>query len=177
MLFLPALTDGGYIPSLSHQLSKIGLTMRGLYGEGTAPRGCIYQISNQITLGLSEEDILHKLEETVQTIIEKERSLRAAVTGEAASLREDRIHRAEGILRYATRISSEEFFSLFKELKLGISLGMITSLSNETLNTLLLSVQPAMLSEGASTPPKTPAERDRLRAAFIKHALEVKHHE
>ena len=61
MLFLPALTEAGMIPSLSHQLSKIGLTMRGLYGEGSISQGCLYQVSNQVTLGLSEEEILCKL--------------------------------------------------------------------------------------------------------------------
>lgn len=174
MLFLPALTDNRMIASLSHQLSKIGLTMRGIYGEGSAAHGCIYQISNQITLGLSEEDILHKLEETVQNIITKERELRSRITGEAALVSEDKIHRAEGILRYATRISSEEFFSLYKELKLGIAKGMITSISEETLNALLVCVMPAMLVQNEQIPPKTAAERDALRATFIKKALEVK---
>ncbi|MBR2312749.1 MAG: ATP--guanido phosphotransferase [Clostridia bacterium] len=176
MLFLPALTEHRMIASLSHQLSKIGLTMRGMYGEGSAAHGCLYQISNQITLGLSEEDILHKLEETVQNIINKERELRSRVAGEAALIREDRIHRAEGILRYATRISSEEFFSLYKELKLGIAEGIITSISAETLNALLIAVMPAQLVQNEVDPPKSSAERDALRATFIKKALEVKPH-
>ena len=176
MLFLPALTENRMINSLSHQLSKIGLTMRGIYGEGSAAHGCLYQISNQITLGLSEEDILHKLNETVQNIINKERELRARVTDEAALIREDRIHRAEGILRYAMRISSEEFFSLYKELKLGIAEGIITSISAETLNALLIAVMPAQLTQNEADPPKSIAERDALRAEFIKKALEVKPH-
>lgn len=174
MLFLPALTDGGYIASLSHQLSKIGLTIRGMYGEGSAPHGCLYQISNQVTLGLSEEDILHKLEETVQNIIDQEKRLREAPSGEAALLREDRICRAEGVLRYAKRISSEEFFSLYKDLKLGVALGIITDITDEVLNTLLFCVLPATLAEQAGVTPKTASERDALRASFIKNALEVK---
>ena len=173
MLFLPALHAAGMIPSLSHQLTKLGLTMRGLYGEGSAPSGCLYQISNQVTLGSSEEDILHKLEEAVQSIIEKERNLRRDTTGEAAERRADRIHRAEGILRYATMISSEEFFSLYTDLKLGIALGLITSITDETLNTLLINILPATLVLNASAEPKNGAERDRQRAAFIKQALEV----
>ena len=173
MLFLPALKGAGMIASLSHQLSKIGLTMRGLYGEGSEPSGCLYQVSNQITLGCSEEEILHKLEEAVQSIMEKERKLRQEVTGEAAARRADRIHRAEGILRYATMLSSEEFFSLYTDLKLGIALGEITSISDETLNTLLINVLPATLTLNAATPPKNGGERDRQRAAFIQKALEV----
>jgi protein arginine kinase len=173
MLFLPALTAAAMIPSLSHSLSKLGLTMRGLYGEGSEPMGCLYQVSNQVTLGVSEEDILHKLEEAVQSIIDKERRLRHGVEGEAAARRADRIHRAEGTLRYATMLSSEEFFALYTDLKLGVALGEITSLSDEVLNTLLINVLPATLTKNAATPPKNGAERDRQRAAFIKQALEV----
>lgn len=173
MLFLPALTAARMIPSLSHRLSKLGLVMRGLYGEGSEPSGCLYQVSNQITLGISEADILHKLEEAVESIIESERRLRREVQGEAAERRADRIHRAEGTLRYATMISSEEFFSLYTDLKLGIALGEITSISDEALNTLLINVLPATLTENADAPLKNGAERDRRRATFIKSALEV----
>lgn len=171
MLFLPALRGANMIPSLSHQLSKLGLTMRGLYGEGSEPSGCLYQISNQVTLGISEEEILQKLEDAVQSIMESERKLRREVSGEAAERHRDRIHRAEGILRYATMISSEEFFSLYTDLKLGIALGEITTLTDETLNTLLISILPATLSENTAEPPKSGAERDRQRAAFIKASL------
>ena len=174
MLFLPALTEGGYIPSLAHQLSKIGLVMRGLYGEGSASEGCLYQVSNQVTLGLSEEEILHKLEETVGSIIKRERELRGKVSGEVAALREDRIHRAEGTLRYATRISSEEFFSLFADLKLGIALGLIDTVKDEQLNALLIHVLPATLTLAAGNAPKNGAERDAFRASYIKKALGVK---
>ena len=120
------------------------------------------------------EDILSKLEEAVNTIIAKERELRKAPTGEAALLREDRIHRAEGILRYATRMTSEEFCRLYTDLKLGVALGLITDISNETLNTLLIHVMPATLKEHAGERANTPSERDAYRAAFIKQALEVK---
>ncbi len=173
MLFLPALTERGTIPSLAHQLSKIGLTMRGLYGEGSDSRGFLYQISNQVTLGPSEEEILRKLEEAVQSIITQERSLRASLTGERAERRADRIHRAEGIARHATLISSEEFFRIFSDLKLGVALGEIDSISHESLHTLLVHTQPATLSIEAADPPKNGLERDRLRAAFIKKAMEV----
>ncbi len=173
MLFLPALTEKGMIPSLSHELAKIGLTMRGLYGEGSRAHGCLYQVSNQVTLGPSEEEILHKLEEAVQSIVERERALRKSETGEAAERRADRIHRAEGVARYATLISSEEFFGIFTDLKLGIALGEITSLSHEALHTLLIHTLPATLSLESEDAPKNGMERDRARASFIKKAMEV----
>ncbi len=173
MLFLPALTERGSIGALSHQLSKIGLTMRGLYGEGSKAHGCLYQISNQTSLGQSEEEILHKLEEAVQSIITQERELRAAVQGEAAERRADRIARSEGIARYATLLSSEEFFRLFADLKLGISLGLVTSLSHEALHTLFVNAMPATLSVREANAPQSALERDRLRARFVRDALEV----
>ena len=176
MLFLPALTENRMISSLSHQLQKIGLTIRGIYGEGTAAHGCLYQISNQITLGLSVEDILQKLSEAVGSIVAKERSLRENVTGEAAILCEDRCQRALGTLHYAKCISSEEFFSLYRDVKLGIAKGLLTDISHETLNTLLVSVMPAMLLESGAATGTSPLERDMARAAFIKKALEVKPH-
>lgn len=174
MLFLPAMTERRMIPSLQHQLQKIGLTIRGMYGEGSAAHGCIYQISNQITLGLSVEDILRNLEDAVGSIITKERALRKNVTDEAALLREDRCRRAEGVLHFAKCISSEEFFSLYRDVKLGICEGIITSITHETLNTLFISVMPAMLVQNESPAPKTALARDVLRAEFIKKALEVK---
>ena len=173
MLFLPSLTERGAIASLSHQLSKIGLTMRGMYGEGSKSYGCLYQVSNQVTLGLSEEEILHKLEEAVQSIIRSERELRDSLTGEEAERRADRLSRAEGVVRYATLLSSEEFFRLFAELKLGVSLGVIEGISHEALSTLLINALPATLSSNAADAPKDGMARDRLRASFIKKALEV----
>ena len=77
------------------------------------------------------------------------------------------------MLRYATLLSSKEFFSLYTDLKLGLALGEITSITEETLNTLLISILPATLSEAAGESPKTATERDRQRAAFVKKALGV----
>ena len=172
MLFLPALTAAGGIPTLSRQLAKIGLTMRGLYGEGSESRGYLYQVSNQVTLGVSENEILTRLEKAVMSIIENERRLRE-LTGEAAERRTDRIRRAEGTLRYATLISSEEFFKLFADVKLGIATGDVTSITHEALHTLFINVMPATLTQRSPDAPKNGIERDRARAKFIQQALEV----
>ena len=172
MLFLPALTAAGGIPTLSRQLSKIGLTMRGLYGEGSESRGYLYQVSNQVTLGVSESEILTRLEKAVMSIIENERKLRE-LSGEAAERRTDRIRRAEGTLRYATLISSEEFFKLFADVKLGIATGDVTSITHEALHTLFINVMPATLTQRSVDAPKNGIERDRARAKFIQQALEV----
>lgn len=173
MLFLPALTEADQIPSLAQKLAKLGLTMRGIYGEGSQSVGYLYQVSNQITLGPTEEELLAKLTEALRTIIEKERALRNSVTGEAAERRADRIHRAEGVARYATLLTSEEFFRIFAELKLGIATGVITTLSHEALNTMLIHSQPATLSIGEDIAAGDALARDRARASFIRKAMEV----
>ena len=173
MLFLPAIHAQGGIPSLARQLAQIGLTMRGLYGEGSDSRGSLYQISNQVTLGLSEEEILKKLEDAVSTVIERERALRRGVEGEAAERRADRIRRAEGALRYATLMSSEEFFNHYTDIKLGIALGIVDSIRDEALNALLIRVLPATLTLGAAQKPENEHARDRLRATLIHNAWEV----
>jgi len=174
MLFLPALAKGGYIASLAAQLSKIGLTLRGLYGEGSAPHGCLYQLSNQVTLGVSEQEILAKLEQTVATVIKKERELREALSDEEKERRRDRILRAVGTMHWATLVSSEEFFSLFVDVKLGISLGIVKDITHEALNSLLIRAMPATLSMAQKEAATGSMARDKARADLIKQAWEVK---
>ena len=171
MMFLPALTAGGYMDSLAAQLSKIGLTVRGLFGEGSGAAGCMYQISNQITLGISEEEILKKLNDAIAQVSESERKLRAGITGEALELLTDRIRRAEGILRYAYRMSSSEFLKLFADVRFGIALGIVTDITYEQLGTLLVEVMPATLALASENAPKNEAARDRCRCQKIQNIL------
>ncbi len=174
MMFLPALTRGGYMDSLAAQLSKIGLTMRGLFGEGSGAAGCMYQISNQITLGISEEETLRKLSEAIEQINESEKKARRSITGDALDRLTDRIKRAEGILKYAHMISSSEFIKLFSDVRFGIALGLVEEVSYEQLGTLLVEAMPATLTLSAEAPPKTEAARDMLRAQKIQAVLSAK---
>lgn len=171
MMFLPALTMAGRIGGLANQLSKIGLTMRGLYGEGTAAQGGLYQISNQITLGITEEDTLKKLSDVIRQIKESELSIRRLITEENNPDLVDRICRAEGTLRHAFLLSSNEFISLYADVRLGISLGIVKAIDYETLDSLFISVMPATLTLSASTPVEGDKARDILRAKRIKEAL------
>lgn len=171
MMFLPALTMAGRINGLASQLSKIGLTIRGLYGEGTASQGSIYQISNQITLGITEEDSIKKLCDIVNQITESEISLRALITEEKNPALVDRICRAEGTLRHAFMLSSSEFIKLFSDVRLGIDLGIISGIDYKTLGQLFIEVMPATLSLSEKDAPKTQKDRDVLRAKRIKAAL------
>ncbi len=171
MMFLPALGMGGYMDSLSNQLSKIGLTVRGLYGEGSSSSGYLYQISNQITLGLSEEAILEKLKDAVEQISESELRARESITGDARDRLTDRILRQEGILKYAYMLTSSEFIKAFSDVRLGISLGLVTDITYEQLGTLLVEAMPATLTLSSENTPKSESARDKLRAKRVQDTL------
>ena len=174
MMFLPALTKGGYMDSLSTQLSKIGLTIRGLFGEGSGAAGCMYQISNQITLGITESDIISKLSEAVRQIIESEHNARKAITGDALERLTDRIMRSEGILKHADMMSSSEFIKLYADVRFGIALGIVQDISYEQLGTLLVEAMPATLTLSSENTPKSESARDKMRAQKIKSLLQNK---
>lgn len=171
MMFLPALSRGGYMNSLANQLSKIGLTVRGLFGEGSGSAGYMYQISNQVTLGISEESTLKKLNDAVRQIIESEQKMRKNITGEALDRLTDQIKRQEGVLKYAYMISSTEFIKLFADVRFGIALGIVTNISYEQLGTLLAETMPATLTLSAETTPKSESARDKLRAQKVQSML------
>ena len=173
MMFLPALTMSGRMGGITNELSKIGLTVRGIYGEGTASEGNIYQISNQITLGMSEETIIKKLKDAVNKLIDGEKELRGHISTEESPKLIDRINRAEGTLRHAFMMSSSEFISLYSDVRLGIDLGIIKSIDYKTLDGLLIDVMPASLSISNNTL-KNELDRDIIRAKRIKEELKAK---
>jgi len=169
MMFLPAMTMFRHIGILSAQLQKLGLTIRGLYGEGSSNDGCIYQISNQITLGISEEETLGKLSDIISQIVAEERKFRTALSKNEA-LR-DRIARAEGTLRYALRIPSAEFMTLYSDLRLGVALEVISGIEYEKTDELLVTAMPANLMIMHEKQNADENERDKLRAEYIRSSL------
>ena len=171
MMFLPALTRGGYMNSLANQLSKIGLTVRGLFGEGSGSAGSMYQISNQVTLGITEEETLRKLTDAVNQIIESEQKARKSINGDALDRLTDRIKRSEGVLKYAHMMTSSEFIKLFADVRFGIALGIVSDISYEQLGTLLVEVMPATLTLSSENTPKSESARDKLRAQKIQALL------
>ncbi len=171
MMFLPALTMAGRIEPLASRLSKIGLTVRGFYGEGTGAQGALYQISNQVTLGITEEDTLRKLSEAVKQINESEQELRALITPEKNPQIVDRICRAEGILRHAYMLSSNEFLTYYSDVRLGISLGLVNTLDYQALDTLLIEMMPYNLAFSEKESTMSERTRDQLRAKRVKEAL------
>ena len=167
MMFLPALTMNKGISKIAPQLSKFGLTIRGLYGEGSEADGCLYQISNQITLGFSEEEIINKLSDIICQIITKERAARDVIKGDTIL---DIVMRSWGILNYAHIINSKEFLKLYSDIRLGIALGYIESITFEQLDSLMIKVMPATLNINSGRQ-LNETERDIYRTEYSKNTL------
>ncbi len=167
MLHLPALSRSGAMQRLANTVAKLGLILRGAYGEGSKPVGDIYQLSNQVTLGISEQAAIKNLESIANQIIAQEKSAREALLKDDVFI--DRIWRAWGILQSAHMLSCAEFMELGSLVRIGAAEGVL-DIPVQTLTRLLVETQPATLNcaQGRSC---TPAERDVLRARAVKEAL------
>lgn len=168
MMFLPALTESGQIRPLELRLAKMGLTIRGMSGEGSSGDGQLYQISNQVTLGISEEETLSKLGDVVAWITENERKLRQTMMEKEAIKLRDRVKRAYGTLLFAELISTRELLSLYAAVRLGASLGLIDT-DVSTFDKLLIEGMPATLTLKKGT--DSVLSRDAARAAMAKELL------
>lgn len=168
MVHLPALERSGALGSLCASVAKLGLTIRGMYGEGSGSRGAIYQISNQETLGVSEKGTLEKLSGIVNQIAKLEREARERILRTPEE--QDRMWRSLGVLRSARMLSSDEFYELYSELRLGVASKQLEGLSLDTLSELFNKVQPAtmMTAEGKKM---TAGERDAKRAQLVRELL------
>lgn len=164
MMHLPM--HGKSIPALAEQLGRIGLTLRGMSGEGSDADAALCQISNRITLGVSEEEILEKTERAVRRIADAEREKRAAVTGEALAALSDRVMRAMGTVMFADRIPSAEMLGLYSILRLGSGMKLV-NLPPEKLDEALFTCMPnTILAENPDA--GTTAQRDRIRADKLR---------
>ena len=147
MLHLPALETSKHIDKVFRSLQKINLAVRGLYGEGSRASGHFYQISNQVTLGKSEQQILREIHAAVPQIIEFERTARRSWLNDNRQGLQDKISRAYGTLCNATMMTSEETMELLSYVRLGVNLGLIEDLSIPTINELFIHTQPAHLQK------------------------------
>lgn len=170
MLHLPCLMMTKQINRVLHALTKLGLTARGLYGEGTEATGNFFQLSNQVSLGLSEEEILDNLERLIKQVVEQEEAARKALLNQSREALEDRIWRAYGTLKSAHLITSNETVELLSLVRLGVDLGLIPMLDRGLVNKLFIQTQPAHLQklEGRAL---NPAERDTRRAKLLRDTL------
>lgn len=171
MVHLPALVLTRQINRIVAAATQLGLAVRGLYGEGTEAIGNIFQISNQITLGHSEQEIIDNLQGIARQVVEQERAARQALAGKSPDALDDRVWRAYGVLSYARNISGQEAMSLLSEVRLGIDLKLITGVDAAVFNELLVTTRPNFLQKIAGREEIDPGERDRLRAQLIREKL------
>lgn len=125
MLHLPLLEANNQIPLIVQSISKLGLTMRGMYGEGSEPMGSIYQISNQITLGKSEKEIIDVLKNVTKGIIQQEENLRKTLIEKRENEFKDKIYRSYGILKHCKKISQNEAMMLLSDIRIGLTSGIL----------------------------------------------------
>ena len=170
MLHLPALAMTKEIEKVFRALQKIQLAVRGLYGEGSQASGDFYQISNNVTLGRTEQQIIEEIEKVVPQIIEYERKARRELIKESRQTLHDRVSRAYGILRTAQTISSEETMHLLSSVRMGVNLQMIGDVAIDTINDLFIHTQPAHLQklEGHGLGSE---ERNVARASYLRRRL------
>ncbi|HWI55517.1 MAG TPA: protein arginine kinase, partial [Desulfobacteria bacterium] len=170
MLHLPGLVVSKQIGQIVGAISQLGLAVRGYYGEGTEAYGNLFQISNQVTLGQTEPEIVENLLSVTNQIVNQERSSREIIFRDNRLLLEDRIYRAIGIMRYARMITSQEALKNISDMRLGIELGLLKGLTFERINELVIITRPAFLVKKAGQELES-EERDVLRANIIRENL------
>ncbi|NLM78707.1 MAG: protein arginine kinase [Ruminococcaceae bacterium] len=171
MAHLLALTMTGKIKNTIDGLIKLGFTVRGHYGEHSKSQGNLFQISNQLTLGISEEDLINDLKRMLQQLIEQERDIRREVYRRQPIVLEDKIMRAFGVLKSARLISNEEAAGLLSDLRLGLALGLLSGLQETDINRLYAAIGPASIQK-AHGQAMSSEERDQARAKVIRGLLE-----
>ena len=172
MLHLPGLVLSELINQVVQAVSKIGLAVRGLYGEGTEAMGNLFQISNQTTLGEKEDEIINRLSKVIETIIEKEHDARQILLQKKSNTLCDQIGRAYGVLTYAHAMPSKEALNLLSIIKLGMDLGAFPEDQRLQIDELFIDTQPAHLQK-SSQQKLNAEERDHLRAQIIRERLKL----
>lgn len=170
MLHLPGLVLAEQINPIIQSVNKLGLAVRGLYGEGTEALGNVFQVSNQMTLGESENGIVERLEKVLGQIIEHEENARATLLEKKAKMVYNHIGRAYGILANAHSISSKETMNLLSLMRLGVDMGVFPGVDRSLVDELFILTQPAHLQKQHSEK-LSAEERDLLRADMVRERL------
>jgi protein arginine kinase len=170
MIHLPALVFAGQINKILQATAKLGLNVRGLYGEGTEAAGNLFQVSNQVAMGRTEDDIIDNIARIINQIIGREEVMRKGMLAKSKEALADRIWRAYGTLKSAHIITSNETISLLSAIRLGVELGIVKDIDEEIVNELIIQTQPAHLQklEGKEL---NSDERDIKRANLIREKL------
>jgi len=170
MLHLPSLVMTKQIQKVLQAITKLSFTARGFYGEGTDASGNFFQISNQVSLGHKEEDIIDNLKRIIRQIVDHEKAAREALLSQNRPLLEDRIWRAYGTLKNAHIVTSSETIDLLSLVRLGVDLGLIQDIGRGLINELFIITQPAHLQK-LEKKKLEPNQRDIKRAALIRQRL------
>jgi len=170
MLHLPALVMSRQINRVLAAIAKLSFTTRGLYGEGTQATGNFFQVSNQVSLGHSENEIIENINGLIRQIIEQENQTREAMLSRNRATLEDRVNRSLGILKNAHIISSQETIELLSMVRLGSDLGMVNDIDRRRINELFIIIQPAHLQK-IENKKLSSQERDLKRAELIRERL------
>jgi protein arginine kinase len=170
LIHLPGLVLTQEIGKVLQGLQHMGLTYRGLYGEGSDVLGNFFQISNQTTLGRSEEELADQLVRVVRRVVEREEEARKVLVRDAGYIIEDKLWRAYGTLRHARSLPADEAMNLLSGLRLAVGLQLVTGLSVYTLNKLLIFSQSAHLSHSAGRT-LTEGEANLARSRFVRQIL------
>ncbi len=172
MLHLPALVMTGYIKSILESCNKVGVAVRGIYGENSEAVGDMFQVSNQISLGRKEEETIASIDGICKQIIDRERALRLQLLKQNVYQFEDRVFRSYGTLLNARIISTQECFKLLSDVRLGVSMAIIKDVEISKLNEILVMSQPATLQK-ISGKTLSQEKRDIKRAELIRSQLLV----
>ena len=170
MMHLPALTMTKQIEQIIPAISRLGLVVRGSYGEGSKALGNIYQVSNQVTLGKTEQEILEELNNITSRLIGHERKSREKLVENSKLALEDRVFRSLGTLTYARLLQIGEAARCLSDVRLGIDLGIIEDVDVSVINELMIFMQPGFLQQYAHTE-LTQEERDIYRARLFRERL------
>ncbi len=170
LVHLPGLVLTKEIGKVLQGINQVGLTFRGLYGEGSEVVGNFFQISNQTTLGKSEDDLIDHLQTIVSKVIQYEMEARGVLMRDAPTVIEDKIWRAYGLLRFARTLSFEEVMNLLSGLRLGVSMKLLPGLRVYTLNKIMIYSQVAHLEQAAGRA-LSGEEGDLHRAAYVRGVL------
>ena len=175
MLHIPVLEMSGQLMNIVQSITKFGLTVRGIYGEGSEPMGSIYQISNQVTLGKSEHEILSVLKSMTGQIIAQEKALQKRLLTDRSQELEDKIYRSFGTLAYAKKLTAKEAMSRLSDIRLGFNTGILhMPKPKETIYQMMMNVQPGNIQRLANKN-LSELERDIFRARYIQDCLTGHH--
>jgi protein arginine kinase len=171
MLHLPALTAAKGIQRMAGMIGKLGMTVRGAFGEGSAATGAFYQISNQVTLGVSEKEILSRLLATARKVIDFERGTRRELHSNLGLALEDRVWRSIGVLKFARRMGDAEAQKLISDVAFGVSLGIVPGLTSSALYEVMMNTRPAVIAEKYGCAQS--AARDTVRADILRKVFSI----